>query len=99
MYTKVLNQECLVSKIFKQDYCAHNAVADVESLQRLFIVSNVRPDIIFRNSISIDSVIKIKQFKQKNQVNVASLQDLDINEVISKAMIEKIACSPKTAVQ
>lgn len=86
-------QEALVSAIINETYEAHNAVADVQSLQKLYIAAKVSDNVFFGHSFSTSWGLKVLRFKQMASENIDTLQPLVARKVVSKAMADKVGNS------
>lgn len=86
-------QETLVSNILKESYEAHNALGDVQSLQKLLIKSNVKDDVLLSHGYSSKWLVDKERNEKSNQKNAESLNKLVQNKVLSNVMANKIANS------
>lgn len=90
---KSFKQEELVSAILHENYEAHNAIADVKSLQKLFNASVIDDALFLRNSFSTGWGFDMLCFKTQAAKNVDTLQSLVDRKVLSKGMAEKVGSS------
>lgn len=86
-------QDYLVSKLVNIQYSAHDALADVESLQQLVLHTNIDVDILVEHSESTNSSVNIYKFNQTSDCNKATMDCLANDKVITNTMAKKIANS------
>ncbi|KAL5012907.1 hypothetical protein ScPMuIL_011458 [Solemya velum] len=86
-------QEALVHAVLKENYEAHNALADVSCLQKLYTMSDISDTVFFNHSFTTSWGFSMLAYQQNTEKNVDSMQDLVNRKVISKAMAQKIAAS------
>ena len=86
-------QETLVSQFLKKTYEAHNALADVQSLQELCQLTISADCLYFAKSVTVMSCLLKMDHESKCSDNVRSFQVLVDQKVISKSMSQKLGQS------
>ena len=85
-------QETLVSNLLRKDYAAHNALADVQSLQELCQLKIENDSLYYRNSLTLSALAKIDH-EIKCAKKVKSFQVLIDQKVITKCISQKLGQS------
>jgi len=86
-------QEYLVTKFVNIKYSAHDALADVESLQQLVCSTKITDECLIEHSENIMSSIHLYNFNKDCDYNQFSLACLLNDKIVSKEMVKKIAFS------
>ena len=89
-------QESLASDLLDTTYTAHNALADVNMLQKLASKFISNDDCILKHSFTLSWLEEYYDFLDKKRENLGSLQPLIQAKVITKGMAEKVASSGLT---
>ena len=89
-------QEVLVKKFIGEEYTAHNALADVVSLQKLWIAVSPSESLIERHSFTVNSFEIYTHFEKEVAKNAATFEELVQKKCLSKAMAHKIGSTGLT---
>ena len=87
------SQQNIVSKVLNENYAAHNALADLESLEKLVSVSHISDIIFYESSISTKSFMLCYFHEKMTDVNLDTLNFLTKQKLHSGIMAKKIAAS------
>ena len=93
---KCHKQEVLVLDLMKESYVAHNAIADVYALYKLFLVMKQLPLFMeyFANCTrSLQSAVDILDHQLATSYNLKTLDHLVANDILKPEMAKKVAAS------
>ena len=86
-------QESLYRYMFKEEYEAHNALADVTALQRIVKHALPGPKDVLKHTFHLDYVVAMHQYNQQKEANLKTWRPLIERSVVSETMAKQAAGS------